>query len=126
MRQEWNGLLGREEFGNNGGASVPRDLRLIFEDGIVWGGLVDDPGVVGVASGNIPTDFYLKQSYPNPFNPETTIVFGLANAAEIRLEIFNIIGQKVRTLVDTKFSSGAYSFRWEGKNDAGKKVASGI
>jgi len=60
-------------------------------------------------------------NYPNPFNPATTIVFNLPFASDTKLEVYNILGQRVATLVDEYLNSGEYSFEWDGRN-----VASGI
>ncbi len=76
--------------------------------------------------GTVPVNYALAQNYPNPFNPSTTIHYELPSAAAVRLEVFNIIGQKVATLVDETQSAGKWSVRWDAKNDFGKNVASGI
>ena len=72
-------------------------------------------------SGNI-----LMQNYPNPFNPTTTIDFNLTENTFVTLEIFNIKGQKVKTLVADNMQAGYHSMVWNGKNNAGKSVSSGI
>ncbi|MDO9578200.1 MAG: FlgD immunoglobulin-like domain containing protein [Candidatus Cloacimonadales bacterium] len=64
-------------------------------------------------------------NFPNPFNPSTTIAFNLPESGQVTLEIYNIKGQKVKTLIDAQLSSGSYSVTWNGKNDAGKLVSSG-
>ncbi len=68
----------------------------------------------------------LRPNYPNPFNPETIIRYQLARTAEVRLEIYNLVGQKVTTLVDKKLSSGAHSVTWHGLDALGRPVASGV
>ena len=75
---------------------------------------------------NIPDKFNLEQNYPNPFNPSTNIPFTLAKSAEVSLKIFNIIGQEVRTLVNGQRQAGQYTLQWDGKDDFGRSVASGI
>ncbi len=76
---------------------------------------------------NLPQRFYLRPNYPNPFNPQTTIEFGLKEAATVRLTVFNLLGQKVVTLYnDRLLSKGSYRVRWNGKNAFGRDVASGI
>ncbi len=72
-----------------------------------------------------PLGFQLKQNYPNPFNPSTTISFNLPAAANTALVIYDITGQKVRTLVNNPLSSGEHSVTWDGLSDAGHEVASG-
>jgi hypothetical protein len=68
----------------------------------------------------------LEANYPNPFNPETTIVFHLAKAEHARLEIYNIKGQKIMTLVDDKLPAGRHALQWKGVNDESKPVGSGV
>lgn len=75
---------------------------------------------------NVPTVFALSQNYPNPFNPETTIKYQLPRAAEVRLEIFNLLGQRVATLVERKQPAGYYTMQWNGKDNFGRNVASGV
>jgi hypothetical protein len=75
---------------------------------------------------DIPNSFTLAQNYPNPFNPQTTIKFSLPKAKMVRLEIFNMLGQKVRTLINAELPAGYYHFIWNGKNTLGESVSSGI
>lgn len=70
--------------------------------------------------------FYLHPNYPNPFNPATNIVFDIANTAEVHLDIFDIVGNKVRTLVDNILPAGEHRLQWDGHDNSGKAVASGI
>lgn len=74
----------------------------------------------------IPSEFALSQNYPNPFNPTTTIKFAIANDARVNLVVYDMLGQKVRTLIDNEQEAGYYSVRWDGTNDFGSKVSSGI
>jgi len=74
----------------------------------------------------LPREFKLGQNYPNPFNPATTIRFDLPQAGRVELEVFNILGQKVSTLVDGQLEGGQYEVRWNGCNDGGENVASGV
>ncbi len=71
-------------------------------------------------------EYGLMANYPNPFNPETMIPFSLAKAGEATLSIYNITGQRVATLVDGKQPAGHHIARWNGHDDAGKTLASGI
>jgi len=68
----------------------------------------------------------LYQNYPNPFNPETTISFSIAKTGKAKLEIFNVRGQKVRTLVDGTVEAGTHHILWNGKNDSNGSVGSGM
>ncbi|HGY55589.1 MAG TPA: T9SS type A sorting domain-containing protein [Caldithrix abyssi] len=73
-----------------------------------------------------PLSFELYQNYPNPFNPSTTIRYQLPKGEEVQLIIYNSLGQKVRTLVAAHLSAGTYETVWNGRNDAGQLVASGV
>jgi len=73
-----------------------------------------------------PVSFALFQNYPNPFNPNTTIKYQLAERIKVRLEIFNILGQKIKTLVQTVQNTGLHQVVWDGKNDNGKQVSSSV
>jgi len=68
----------------------------------------------------------LSQNYPNPFNPETNINFQLKADADVKLEVYNLRGQKITTLVDEFTSAGNHTVRWEGLNSEGRSVASGM
>ncbi|RMF56892.1 MAG: T9SS C-terminal target domain-containing protein [Calditrichaeota bacterium] len=75
---------------------------------------------------NIPTDFALKQNYPNPFNPGTTIFFDLPHATRITLHVFDVNGRQVRTLAEGEFAAGSHQMVWDGRDDNGVPVASGV
>ncbi|MFQ5652940.1 MAG: T9SS type A sorting domain-containing protein, partial [bacterium] len=74
----------------------------------------------------LPKRFTLEQNYPNPFNPETSIQYSIPKAADVKLTIFNVLGQRVATLVNKQQVAGNYLVQWNGQNDAGRPVASGI
>ncbi len=73
----------------------------------------------------VPSQFVLEQNYPNPFNPTTTIAFSLNRRENVKIELFNIAGQKVRTLLDETRSAGEHVVLWNGRDDAGRPVATG-
>ena len=75
---------------------------------------------------NLPVKFALYQNYPNPFNSTTTIRFDVPRAENVKIEIFNMLGQKVRTLLNNQLLAGKYRLRWDGLNDQGLAVGSGI
>ncbi|HEY3294784.1 MAG TPA: T9SS type A sorting domain-containing protein [bacterium] len=80
------------------------------------------PGFHSVA----PSSFDLAQNYPNPFNPTTQIEFSVPVQAEIRIKVYNIMGQAVRTLVQGTYPAGIHKITWDGKSDAGISVGSGV
>ncbi len=73
----------------------------------------------------LPRDFSLNQNYPNPFNMSTSISFNLSSPGYVRLEVFNILGQKVSTAADGQFSAGLTTIVWDGKSSDGADLASG-
>jgi hypothetical protein len=88
---------------------------------------VVDKGTTGVTKLTIPTEFSLSQNYPNPFNPTTSINFGLPVQAPVTMEIYNILGVKVRTLIHGEvMGAGVHQMEWNGKDDAGSSVTSGV
>jgi hypothetical protein len=74
----------------------------------------------------IPTSFALQNNYPNPFNPTTTIKYQIPENAQVRLVVYNMVGQRVRTIVDQPQEAGYYSVEWDGRNNYGECVSSGI
>jgi len=99
-----------------------------LKDSTVWT-IISAPKVTDVepAIAGVPTVFSLGQNYPNPFNPSTTIKFGLPNASPVTLEIYNILGAKVRTLLSgTMMSAAFHNIVWDGRNDVGSQVSSGM
>ncbi len=98
-----------------GAYSVSDTFRIIFDF------------EVGIAeNGQTPNKFELAQNYPNPFNPTTTISFKLPVRSDVKLYIYNALGQKIRTLVNKDMAPGSYKVVWDAKNDTGRKVASGL
>ena len=82
--------------------------------------LIDD------SKNNLPEEISLIGNFPNPFNPSTTIRYGLNQAGEVSLKVYNGLGQVVRTLVNERQSAGYKNAVWDGKNDLGHQVPSGI
>ena len=93
---------------------------------------IDDITVLDVASSiedprsGIMSDYVLNQNYPNPFNPSTTLSFDLPRQETVQLAIFNSLGQKVRTLLNSSFSAGNHQVSWDSRNDLGELVPAGI
>jgi sugar lactone lactonase YvrE len=82
---------------------------------------VDDP-----VRPELPVKFTLYQNYPNPFNPATTIEYYIPESAQVTLEIYNVLGQRVRTLVNDFQQQGRYSVVWNSRNDGGQELSSGV
>lgn len=92
-----------------------------FVDDITVRSYVDNEDEVTPVSSTI-----LRGNYPNPFNPETSISYTIKNDEQVKIEIFNLKGEKIKTLVNTKQKSGNYKAKWLGEDQNGKKVSSGI
>ncbi len=88
--------------------------------------ILEKPTLVTEDEEILPTRFELRQSYPNPFNNQTMIKYSLFKRTEVSLIIYNILGQKVRTLVNNERQSGDVSVTWDGKDESGKDLSSGI
>jgi hypothetical protein len=73
-----------------------------------------------------PAVFSLSPNYPNPFNPETSIGYTIVESGVVRLDIVNISGQLVRTLVDGAQSQGRHTVVWDGRDGSGKRVSAGV
>ena len=84
----------------------------------------EDPSYNGRST--VIKDFSLKQNYPNPFNPSTTIEYEVPQDGHVSLVIYNLLGQRVRTLYDAFRSAGQYRITWDGRNDQGREVTTGI
>ncbi len=125
----------------SGGGDIVRFVFRVlreFEDNArfeIAEGLVFDPSqlqnpavVAGVLElQSTPREFALRQNFPNPFNPDTTIKYDLAESADVTLQIYNVLGQVVRTLVASEAqNAGRYQIRWNGMDDRGVPVSSGI
>jgi hypothetical protein len=83
---------------------------------------VDDPA----GDDALPDRHTLSQNYPNPFNPQTNIEFYLSRASDVTIEIYNVMGQKVRGLVSERLSAGQKLVTWDGKDKNGAAVSSGV
>ncbi len=75
---------------------------------------------------SLPKTFELYQNFPNPFNSSTTIRFDVPRATQVRLEIYNILGQRVRQLLNNRLQAGSYRLIWDGRDELGRTVSSGI
>ena len=108
--------------GNLGGTFYLDDIRLVA------GEPPPQPGTAVVESqdATVPATFTLDQNYPNPFNPATTIRFDLLLSEEIDLAIYNLPGQKFATLAQGLQEAGTYTLRWDGRDDDGRDLATGV
>ncbi|MEJ2536372.1 MAG: T9SS type A sorting domain-containing protein, partial [Calditrichia bacterium] len=101
------------------------DDEMYFDDYYVR---ADTTVITGIGDGGVqvPKEFALYQNYPNPFNPTTTIRYDVKQSTEVKLVIYNMLGQEVRTLVNNRQDAGYKTVVWDGLNNRGSRVASGI
>jgi hypothetical protein len=90
-------------------------LRVVANEAV---GIEDNP--------TLPANFSLLQNYPNPFNANTEIAFNLQKKCNVTIDIYNIAGQKVKTLVNGDLNAGSHKLIWNGKTDDGNQTASGV
>jgi hypothetical protein len=111
---------------SSGGASAKRaTVTLVAFD--ADGALITGADVTAVdGADTLPQTFALRQNYPNPFEASTTIRYDLPVRAEVRLAIYDVLGRTVRTLVAREQFAGAHAVVWDGRDDAGREVASGL
>jgi len=83
-------------------------------------------GAIVTTGQNVPKTYGLNQNSPNPFNPTTRISFALPAAGEVRMSVFNVLGQQVKELVNGAMDAGVHEVIWDGKDNNGTSVASGI
>jgi hypothetical protein len=104
------------------------DMIFTIDNALVMNGL-DLAQVTDIAEFEakaVPTVYSLSQNFPNPFNPTTTIGYAIPQTGQVELAIFNTAGQKVRTLVSEEQSAGFYKMVWDGRNEMGESVGSGV
>lgn len=75
---------------------------------------------------DMPNEFRIARNYPNPFNPETTINYFIPHSGNIQIEIYNILGKKVKTLFDGNKIAGTYHIKWDGRDDSDNPLSTGI
>jgi len=93
----------------------------LYYDYYSWVGVEEEAG-----EEKLPAEFSLSNNYPNPFNPETRIGYLIPKACQVKLEVFNILGQRVRMLVDENQTAGKREITWDGKDENRNEVASGV
>jgi hypothetical protein len=101
-----------------------KESRVSFSSDAMLNENYQSLGSVEVAA--IPTVYALDQNYPNPFNPSTTIRYQIPTDASVNLIIYNVQGQKIRTLVSKEQKAGYYNVVWDGRNEAGQTVSTGL
>jgi hypothetical protein len=111
-------INGKVEFANIEITFRPKVKGGYFRYGSTATG-VDQPEV-------LPLVFVLNQNYPNPFNPETNIEYSVPTAGNVNIDVYNVLGQRVKTLVSEYKSVGNFSVRWDGSNYNGQMVPSGV
>ncbi len=139
-----DGMVNVEDFLADNGVTIPPGfdilgLNAISDDGKIMAGLGQDTAFpftyrsfmiyVGDAAlgANAPsTQFQIGQNYPNPFNPSTTIPVTMSRSGSVRLDIYNVNGQRVRHLHNGDLPAGMHHFSWNGVDDGGGVVASGV
>jgi hypothetical protein len=97
------------------------DLNWFPDQKAIW--LTTD---VEQKGGEVPNEFTLYHAYPNPFNPEVNIKFQIARASDVKLTVYNLLGQKVKVLADKKLTAGSHTVTWDGKDSHGNLMPSGI
>jgi len=97
-----------------------------LEDISVYGHKALHGPISGNLASALPHVYRLEQNYPNPFNPTTTIKFSLPKPSRVEIFVVNVLGQRVRTLIDANIKAGFHQTVWDGKNDFGNDVGSGI
>jgi len=142
------GSAGMAEFGGTGVSLPSNTAHLILPD---WTNLQDDSLKILIDYGNdgtaddsmfvrndivtgvdeehgsvLPYRFELAQNYPNPFNPVTNIEYSLPRRSHVTIDVFNVLGQRVRSLIDREESAGSYTITWDGISSAGSPVATGV
>jgi hypothetical protein len=88
--------------------------------------LTKGPHDLDIIVRTVPRTYDLAQNYPNPFNPETNISYGLPEDATVVMKVYNVLGQEIRTLVNEQQPAGYYTVIWDGSNDNGEMVSTGV
>jgi hypothetical protein len=88
--------------------------------------LCNEPTLFRYGNVGLPTTYLLYQNYPNPFNPSTTIEFDLPQDSWVRLSVYNVLGQRIKTLLNAQYAAGTHEVIWDGRNESGGEVSSGV
>ncbi len=116
-------------------AGLPSDDTIEFDIAISTGSRYDTWDVVtlvldlsqtGIEEGGIPLVFALRQNYPNPFRSGTTIAFGLPQPSDVRIDVYNVAGRKVATVLNDEMPVGWHAATWNGRDSTGNEVSAGM
>ncbi len=102
-----------------GGAVTNVDFHLLPTTFTDWVTAVEDQSA-------LPVDFSVAQNYPNPFNPETSLSFTLPQPSSVQVAVYDALGRRLAVLADRRFTTGEHSLRWNGRDQSGRSVASGV
>ena len=103
--------------GNAGAENLVQLLNAVMNEEVVW---------TSASAQGTPKTYALEQNYPNPFNPETRIRYQIPEGSHVGIAIYNLLGQRVRVLLNEAQAAGVYDIIWDGTNDSGVKLASGV
>jgi hypothetical protein len=111
--------MGSVNFGTYGGSN---SFTPTISTGSLYYGTTSDIE----SSDLLPSEYLLEQNYPNPFNPITQISFGVTTAGNVNIAVYNLLGQKIKTLVSEFKDAGKYNVTWNATDDGGQPVPSGV
>jgi len=103
-----------------------RYIRAMFENDFRFLNIPSQPSRSDVREDVVPTELVLRQNYPNPFNPGTTLEYELAEPAGVTIRVLDCFGREIRTLVQAQHSSGVHSVNWDGTDQSGRQLATGV
>ncbi len=121
MRTSWIGHSFMYIRNGDGGTLARNELL-----NATWEFFVNDVNIGITGDDPVPAKYALMQNYPNPFNPTTRIQFNLKAKGQVSLKIYNVAGQLVRSLTNEVWEAGSHTIDWNGRNDLGSSVASGV
>ncbi|RKY48567.1 MAG: hypothetical protein DRP86_06340, partial [Candidatus Neomarinimicrobiota bacterium] len=103
----------------------PANMRNILMEKIL-SFLQAEPSAVDDTEAGLPSNYFLAQNYPNPFNPSTSIRYGIPRDNHVKLEIFDLRGNRIAVLINEFQSEGTYTVQWDGRSQSGTPVSSGF
>ncbi len=113
-------------FHNSDDASCPVISFMPFAEEYIPIPDTNSTAVIEPLAGTLPTEISLRQNYPNPFNASTLIEFDLARSAQVDLSVYDLLGRQVRQLISTTLTYGSYQAYFDGTDDRGGDLASGV